>query len=243
MPSKLTINYSPNFSTYTRNSKKIKFIIFHYTGMNSEKRAINKLTDDNSKVSSHYFIKRNGEIILMVPETYIAWHAGKSKWKNYNLLNSTSIGIEISNKGHQHGYQNYSVKQIHSLINLSKRLIKKYNIKNNNILGHSDVAYNRKKDPGEKFPWQLLSKKKIGIWHNLNKNTLSKIRNISINNIEKNTLYKCLRKIGYNFNYLSLNQTRKLLIAFQRRFRPEVINGKFDKECLIIAKKLSKLGN
>ena len=101
MPTKLTINYSPNFSTYTRNSKKIKFIVFHYTGMNSEKRAINKLTDDNSKVSTHYFIKRNGEIILMVPETYIAWHAGKSKWKNYNLLNNTSIGIEISNKGHQ----------------------------------------------------------------------------------------------------------------------------------------------
>ncbi len=240
---KLTNNYSPNFSTYTRNAKKIIFLIFHYTGMSNEKKAINKLTNEKSKVSSHYFIKRNGEIILMVPELYIAWHAGKSKWKNYNLLNSNSIGIEISNKGHQFGYQNYSVNQIRSLIKLSKILIKKYKIKSKNILGHSDVAYNRKKDPGEKFPWKLLSKKKIGIWHNLNKNELSNIRNVTINSIENDELLKNLKKIGYIFNQRSSNQKRKLLIAFQRRFRPELINGKSDKECLIIAKKLSKLYN
>ena len=243
MLNKISTNYSPNFSTYARSAKKIKFIIFHYTGMSNEKKAINKLTNNKSKVSSHYFIKRNGEIILMVPELYIAWHAGKSKWKNYNLLNSTSIGIEISNKGHQFGYQNYSANQIRSLIKLSKILIKKYKIKSKNILGHSDIAYNRKKDPGEKFPWKLLSKKRIGIWHNLNKNELSNIRNIAINSIEDNALLNNLKKIGYNFNHLSLNQKRKLLMAFQRRFRPELINGKSDKECLIIAKKLSKLYN
>ena len=243
MLNKISTNYSPNFSTYARSAKKIKFIIFHYTGMSNEKKAINKLTNNKSKVSSHYFIKRNGEIILMVPELYIAWHAGKSKWKNYNLLNSTSIGIEISNKGHQFGYQNYSANQIRSLIKLSKILIKKYKIKSKNILGHSDIAYNRKKDPGEKFPWKLLSKKRIGIWHNLNKNELSNIRNVAINSIEDNALLNNLKKIGYNFNHLSLNQKRKLLMAFQRRFRPELINGKSDKECLIIAKKLSKLYN
>ena len=243
MTTKLSINYSPNFSTYARNPKNIKFLIFHYTGMSNEKKAINKLTNEKSKVSSHYFIKRNGEIILMVPELYIAWHAGKSKWKNYNLLNSNSIGIEISNKGHQFGYQNYSANQIRSLIKLSKILIKKYKIKSKNILGHSDVAYNRKKDPGEKFPWKLLSKKRIGIWHNLNKNELSNIRNVAINSIENDELLKNLKKIGYIFNQRSSNQKRKLLIAFQRRFRPELINGKSDKECLIIAKKLSKLYN
>ncbi len=113
--------------------------------MNSESKAINRLIDDNSKVSCHYFIKKNGSVILMVPENYEAWHAGKSNWKKDRSLNKKSIGIEISNKGHQFGYQNFSKKQISSLIKLSKFLIKKYKIKKRNILGHSDIAFNRKK--------------------------------------------------------------------------------------------------
>ena len=127
-PLKTLINYSPNFTTYRRNKKNIKYLIFHYTGMNSESKAINRLTDDRSKVSCHYFIKKNGTIILMVPEVYEAWHAGKSNWKKDKLLNKSSIGIEISNKGHKFGYQSFSEKQIKSVIKLSKYLIKKYKI-------------------------------------------------------------------------------------------------------------------
>jgi len=93
--------------------------------MRSESKAINRLTDDRSKVSCHYFIKRNGSIILMVPEIFTAWHAGISNWKKDKLLNKSSIGIEISNKGHQYGYQKYSKHQIKSLIKLSLYLIKK----------------------------------------------------------------------------------------------------------------------
>ena len=103
----------------------------------------------------------------MVPDLYIAWHAGKSSWKNYNSLNKHSIGIEINNPGHQLNYKKYSSKQIKSLLSLSKYLIKKYNIKKKNILGHSDIAPNRKKDPGEKFPWKYLAKNKISFWHSL----------------------------------------------------------------------------
>ena len=106
------INYSPNFSTYARTKKNIKYIILHYTGMRSEKMAINRLTDVNSKVSCHYFIKRNGSIILMVPEIYAAWHAGKSYWKKDKLLNRKSIGIEIANKGHDYGYQKFTKKRL-----------------------------------------------------------------------------------------------------------------------------------
>ncbi len=241
MFSKLRLNYSPNFSSIARNTKNIKFLIFHYTGMKSEKSAILKLTDDKSKVSAHYFIKKNGEIILMVPDLHIAWHAGKSKWKNYNFLNKYSIGIEISNKGHENGYQAFSKKQIYSLTRLSKILIKKYKIKKTNILGHSDIAYNRKKDPGEKFPWKLLSKKKVSVWHNLNQKKLIKLRNIHINNIEKKQLFKYLGKFGYFVNKISKIQKKKLLLAFQRRFRNALVSGKPDKECLLIAKKLSKL--
>ncbi len=243
MSNKLMINYSPNFSSNTRITKNIKFLIFHYTGMTSEKKAINRLTNEKSKVSSHYFIKRNGELILMVPDLYIAWHAGKSVWKKYKSLNKYSIGIELSNKGHGKGYQKFSKKQILSLIRISKLIIKKYKIKKFNILGHSDVAYNRKKDPGEKFPWQFLAKKKIGIWHNLNNNNLLKFRGTKITDDENKRLLLYLSKIGYSLNKRSNLQIKKLLVAFQRRFRPELINGKFDRECLIIAKKLSKLSN
>tara|TARA_B100000686_G_scaffold64733_1_gene69570 strand:+ start:640 stop:1275 length:636 start_codon:yes stop_codon:yes gene_type:complete len=211
--------------------------------MTSEKKAINRLTNEKSKVSSHYFIKRNGELILMVPDLYIAWHAGKSVWKKYKSLNKYSIGIELSNKGHGKGYQKFSKKQILSLIRISKLIIKKYKIKKFNILGHSDVAYNRKKDPGEKFPWQFLAKKKIGIWHNLNNNNLLKFRGTKITDDENKRLLLYLSKIGYFLNKRSNLQIKKLLVAFQRRFRPELINGKFDRECLIIAKKLSKLSN
>ena len=153
-------NYSPNFSTTARNIKKIKYIVYHYTGMRSETGAIKRLTEGNSKVSCHYFIKKNGQIILMVPELYEAWHAGKSNWKKDISLNKKSLGIEISNKGHKFGYENFSKNQIISLIKLSKYLIKKYNIKASNILGHSDIAFERKIDPGKKFPWSYLAKKK-----------------------------------------------------------------------------------
>ena len=162
---KTALNYSPNFSTSARNKKKVKYIILHYTGMRSETKALKRLTDDNSNVSCHYFIKSNGQIILMVPELYEAWHAGKSKWKKDISLNKNSIGVEISNKGHEFGYQYFSKPQIKSLISLCKKLKKKYSIKTENFLGHSDIAPLRKIDPGEKFPWKILSSHKLGKWY------------------------------------------------------------------------------
>ena len=208
--------------------------------MKSESKAIKRLTDVSSKVSCHYFIKRNGLIILMVPEVYVAWHAGKSNWKNDHSLNQKSIGIEISNKGHQFGYQNFSIKQIKSLIKLSKFLIKKYRIKKENILGHSDIAVERKKDPGEKFPWKILSKNKIGLWHQLNKDKLHKLRNTKISNNEEKKFLQYLNKIGYYIKYgLSLKKI-KLIKSFQRHFRQELINGKIDLETLLIAENLTK---
>ena len=176
MPLKTTLNFSPNFNPNKRNTKKIKFIVFHYTGMKSESAALNKLTDIQSEVSSHYLIKINGEIIKMVPDLYVAWHAGKSSWKNYKSLNQNSIGIEIINPGHKFSYKRFSKKQIFSLLRLSKFLIKRYKISSKNILGHSDIAPGRKKDPGEKFPWEYLSKNNIGLWHTLKKKELTKNR-------------------------------------------------------------------
>ena len=237
---KITLNYSPNFSPKRRISKNIKYLVIHYTGMKDEKKAIDRLTDKKSKVSCHYFIKINGEIILLVPESYIAWHAGVSSWKNKKSLNKFSIGIEIHNKGHDHGYSKFTEAQINSTIVLCKKLIKKYKISNNNILGHSDIAYNRKKDPGEKFPWKKLANNKIGKWHNLDQKKLIRLRGAKISSSEKKNMLKKLKKIGYLIKSEN-HKLIKLIKAFQRRFRPELINGKIDKECLVIVNKISNL--
>ena len=246
MAIKTLLNYSPNFDSIKKKSSQIKFIIFHYTGMKSEKTAIDRLTNVKSQVSSHYLIKNNGDIIILVPELYIAWHAGKSSWKNFNSLNKHSIGIEITNPGHCFHYKKFSKPQLKSLVKLSKLLIRKYKINSKNILGHSDISPDRKKDPGEKFPWKFLSKKNIGYWHNLNQEELIKNRYSKVTNREKDLFFKNLFKIGYqkknlkNSKFNSIKFERIISKAFQRRFRPEIVNGKIDKECLIISQNLVK---
>mgnify|MGYP001433599189 FL=1 len=247
MALKTILNYSPNFNPKKRTYKKIKFIICHYTGMKKESEAINRLTNIQSEVSSHYLIKNNGNIFTLVPDLYEAWHAGKSSWKNYRSLNLNSIGIEITNPGHEFGYKTFSKKQISSLVKLSKFLIKKYKISSSNILGHSDIAPQRKKDPGEKFPWKYLSKNKIGLWHTLKKKELIKNRNFKVSKIEKEFFFNNLFKIGYSKKISKDLNTdtflRDLTKAFQRRFRQELINNKIDRECLIISENLLKKYN
>jgi len=247
MALKTSLNYSPNFNSKKRTYKQIKFIIFHYTGMKKESDAINKLIEIQSEVSCHYLIKNNGEIVKMVPDLYIAWHAGESSWKNYKSLNQNSIGIEITNPGHEHGYKKFSQKQITSLLKLGKFLIKKYKINPKNILGHSDIAVQRKKDPGEKFPWKYLSKNRIGIWHTLNKQDLMKNRKLKISKIEENIFFRNLFNIGYSKTYSKNSSKNKYLKelakTFQRRFRQELVDGKIDQECLIISKNLIKAYN
>ncbi len=244
MAIKTTLNYSPNFNRIKRSAKQIKFIIFHYTGMEKESAAINRLTNIQSEVSSHYLIKNNGEILILVPDVYIAWHAGKSAWKNYSPLNKNSIGIEISNPGHEFNYKKFSNKQVSSLLKLTKFLIKKYKVNLQNILGHSDISPDRKKDPGEKFPWKYFAKNKASLWHTLNNEVLTKNRALKVNKIEEKYFLSNLFKIGYSKKSLkNLNRDKYVVFvvkAFQRRFRPELINGKIDKECFIISKNLLK---
>ena len=243
---KVTPNYSPNFNLIKRSKKKIKFIIIHYTGMKTESAAIKKLQDSKSKVSSHFYIKKNGNILVLVPELYEAWHAGVSNWKNYKSLNKNSIGIEITNPGHQYGYKNFTSKQILSLKKLLNYLIKKYKIKKEFILGHSDISPDRKKDPGEKFPWQILSKSKLSYWHNLDLKKIKEQRNVKLSSQnEKNMFFKNLYKIGYgNIKPPRSDINNKyLIIAFQRRFRQSLINGKIDKECLLISNNLTSNKN
>ena len=234
--------YSPNFDNNKRNKSEIKYLIFHYTGMRSEKSAIKRLCDLSSKVSCHYFIKKDGSILSLVPDKFISWHAGISSWKKLRNINKYSIGIEIHNPGHIYGYKYFNKRQFNSIKYLSKKLKKKYKFKEKNFLGHSDISPDRKKDPGEKFPWEKLSKHQIGIWHSMRRSLLKKSRLKKIDSIKKKIFLNCLMKIGYRFNKKNPNSIFIIVKAFQRRFRPQKINGKIDLECLLIAKNLIQLG-
>ena len=196
--------------------------------MQSEIASIKRLKSKKSKVSCHYLINKKGEVFQMVPENKIAWHAGKSKWKNFKNLNRNSIGIELTNKGHKLGYENFSKLQIQSLVTLCKELKRKYKIPTSNFLGHSDIAPLRKLDPGEKFPWQKLSFYKIGLWYKIK---VFKVKN-DINCKFKNLFFKNIYKIGYRYFqiYKRRNQDRKIIRVFQQRYLPKNVTGIIDKK-------------
>ena len=237
---KIVSFYSPNFNSKKRSKNLIKIIVVHYTGMQSERESMIRLSNPKSKVSSHFLINQNGKVFRLVQDNRIAWHAGKSCWERYKNLNKNSIGIELVNKGHRFGYTNYKKKQISSLIKICKSLIKKYKIKKKNVVGHSDIAPLRKIDPGEKFPWKQLANNKIGIWHSCKPSLLRKYRNIKIlEKKDKIKFIKNLNKIGYCFSNKKKSFFIKIVEAFQRHYRKELINGLLDKECLIIAQNLT----
>jgi len=223
---KIIYDYSPNHSKKTRLKKDIKFIIIHYTGMQSAIESLQRLKNPKSKVSCHYLINRSGSVVQMVKDKYVAWHAGKSRWKQFHNLNKCSLGIELVNKGHEFGYQNFSRKQILCLILLCKALKKKYGIKKENFLGHSDIAPLRKIDPGEKFPWKKLSGFNLGRWFKKNPKKFK----FDAKKIESQ-FFKNLKMIGYG--YISLKQSsrkkrRKIIESFQRHYLPDNVTGKID---------------
>ena len=201
--------------------------------MQSEIESIDRLKNIKSKVSCHYFINRKGSITQMVNDSKVAWHAGKSKWKNFQNLNENSIGVELENKGHEFGYQNFSNKQISSLIKLCKRLKKKYTIEKQNFLGHSDIAPLRKLDPGEKFPWKRLSKYNLGLWYG---NNNRKLKLTSPKNI-KNLFFKNLYEIGYRYFNIDkrFKKDKHIIKSFQKHFLPRNVSGKIDQKTLNIS--------
>ena len=228
---------SPNYTKKTRKIKDIKFIIIHYTGMQSEIESLKRLCNRSSKVSCHYLINRKGQVIQLVKDKNIAWHAGKSKWKKFTNLNANSIGIELVNKGHQFGYQKFSKEQIKNLIILCKQLKKKYKIKTQDFLGHSDIAPLRKIDPGEKFPWKKLSKFKLGKWY-FERKTMIKVNKKKI----EQAFFKNIKKIGYRyFNVQRRNKRDKNIVrSFQQHYLPNKVTGKVDQKTFIISHFLSK---
>ncbi len=232
---KIRPNLSPNFSRKNRKLREIKFVIIHYTGMQSEIESIKRLKNQKSKVSCHYLINRKGLIFQMVKDKNIAWHAGKSRWKNFINLNKNSLGIELVNKGHQFGYQNFTKDQITSLIKLCKKLKKKYKIKTENFLGHSDIAPLRKIDPGQKFPWKRLSQHKIGRWYSF-RNAIT----IPVDQKLDQFFFKNIKKLGYGYFNAQRRSMRdkRIVKSFQIHYLPNKVTGIVDQKTFIISQLL-----
>lgn len=227
----ITKYLSPCFN-YRKKGSNIKYIILHYTAMNSDIEAIHHLSQKKNKVSTHFLIGNKGQIINMVNLEKRAWHAGLSFWRGIKDINSYSIGIELDNLGNN----KYTIQQIKSLIKLIKYLKNKYNIKSINILGHSEIAPYRKKDPGSKFPWKKLAKlklvfisKKISVKKYLIIENYLKKQDLK--NAKMKTLFM-LSKIGYDISKAKKNKKNfSLLIkVYEMRYRPNNITGKLDSE-------------
>ena len=231
---------SENYTSPSTKKRRIQSIIIHYTGMRTLQSAVERLLFNKYKVSSHYVISRTGKILQLVKDNNIAWHAGISNWFNFKNLNNNSIGIELENKGHQHGYQNFTNKQINQLIKLLRVLKKKFKIQNINITGHSDIAPNRKIDPGEKFPWKKLYKNDLAIWHSLDEKFINNFRSKKLININKKNMLKMVKKLGYSKVLIAGHLDKDFTKAFQRRHRQQLINGIFDQECYLILNNLQK---
>jgi N-acetylmuramoyl-L-alanine amidase len=210
---------------------KPDMLVLHYTGMASIDAAITKLCTAGTDVSAHYVVMDNGHIIQCVPEERRAWHAGIASWDGETDINSCSIGIEIANPGHSHGYPDFPKRQVAAVIMLCRSIFTRYRIPPWRVLGHSDVAPTRKQDPGEKFPWNVLHEAGIGLW--IKPEPIfagGPIIVLGESNPAVNEIQGRLSSYGYdvqvNGNYDAT--TRDVIAAFQRHFRPAKVDGVAD---------------
>jgi N-acetylmuramoyl-L-alanine amidase len=218
------IRYSPNHNE--RPAEAVSLLVIHYTGMPNENAALEWLCNAESKVSAHYFITESGEICQLVEEDRRAWHAGVSHWAGRDNINDVSIGIELVNKGHEWGYSSFPEAQINALIWLAKDIMWRHEVTAQAVVGHSDIAPLRKQDPGELFPWEVLAKENIGLWHDINDDGLNSIP-LPLSAAAK----RQLKAFGYGIDEMDEAQQRAVITAFQRRFRSSLINGEWDTAC------------
>ncbi|MFT3967162.1 MAG: N-acetylmuramoyl-L-alanine amidase [Sphingobium sp.] len=209
---------SPNFDD---RSLPITMIVLHYTGMPDAHSAIQWLANPASKVSAHYVVTEDGNVVRMVDEAKRAWHAGRSHWRGIDDVNSASIGIEIVNPGHEWGYRPFPDAQIDALIPLVNDIVLRHRITRGNVVGHSDIAPTRKLDPGELFPWAKLARVRLALPR--------PTRNLMDPHWSDGGFMLALERFGYD-----IAEPEAAVRAFQRRFRPELIDGIIDGECRAI---------
>lgn len=209
---------SPNFDD---RSLPISMIVLHYTGMETGEAAIERLRDPAAKVSSHYLVAEDGTVLRMVDEDKRAWHAGRSHWRGVKDINSASIGIEIVNPGHEWGYRPFPDEQVAAVIRLVHEIKDRYDITRGNIVGHSDIAPARKQDPGELFPWGKLARLRLALPR--------PTKNLMDPGWTDGGFLLALERFGYD-----VEDGPAAVTAFQRRFRPEMVDGIIDAECRML---------
>lgn len=204
---------SPNFD---ERSLPVSIVVLHYTGMDDAASAIERLTNAEAKVSAHYLIAEDGQIVRMVDEDKRAWHAGQSFWRGITDINSASIGIEIVNPGHELGYRPFTQAQMDALVSLMRGIRDRHGIQPVNVVGHSDIAPTRKIDPGELFDWKLLAHQGLA---------LARPKAFADPHWTDEGTLLALQRFGYD-----VSDGPATVRAFQRRFRPERIDGIIDED-------------
>lgn len=208
--------FSPNFNDRAEGSR-IDWIIVHYTDLPTFQESLEILISDKSQVSAHYLVGESGEVFQLVDEDKRAWHAGQSYWRGVRDLNSHTIGIEIQNPGHSHGYRDFPQIQIDAVMQLCKDIQKRHHMGKDCLWGHADIAPARKQDPGHLFPWEYFAKEGLGLWPLKDNNKT----------ISENEALNLLSKIGYDPDF-----PQESILAFQRHFRPNLMDGILDSETL-----------
>ena len=199
----------------------VSMIVLHYTGMPSFEEALARLRDPAAKVSAHYLVAEDGTVLRLVDEDRRAWHAGRSHWRNIDDVNSASVGIEIVNPGHEWGYRPFPDEQMSALIPLVAAIKERHAITRGNIVGHSDIAPTRKRDPGELFPWSRLARLRLALPR--------PTKNLMDPRWTEAGFLLALERFGYD-----VSEPMAAIMAFQRRFRPELIDGEVDAECRML---------
>ncbi|MBP2558611.1 N-acetyl-anhydromuramyl-L-alanine amidase AmpD [Neorhizobium galegae] len=221
-----TVRPSPNHGERA-GGRRPDMIILHYTGMPSGDQALSWLCNEESQVSSHYFVHEDGGVVQLVPEDRRAWHAGKSSWAGETDINSCSIGIEIANPGHPGGLPDYPSAQIQAVVELCRDCGQRWQIRPERVLGHSDVAPIRKVDPGENFPWQKLHLDGIGHWIDPAQISGGRFFQFGESGQPIEALQSMLSLYGYGIEITGTfcERTKGVVEAFQRHFRPQLVDG------------------
>lgn len=230
-PPRIREQPSPNHDARPADTP-IDTLVLHYTGMPTGAAAISRLCDASSKVSAHYVVEEDGRVFRLVPEARRAWHAGIAYWRGHRDINARSIGIEIVNPGHEFGYRAFPAKQMAAVRDLARDILARNKIPLRNVVAHSDVAPERKEDPGELFDWRFLASKGVGIWPKPNATTRVREFAAGERDVAIGDAQAKLVKWGYDVPTHGLldAKTERVLVAFQRRYRPSRFDGKLDAE-------------
>ncbi|PVB61611.1 N-acetylmuramoyl-L-alanine amidase [Labrenzia sp. 011] len=212
----------------------IDMVILHYTGMKTAEAALSRLCNPEAEVSAHYLVDEDGSILQCVPEARRAWHAGRSSWKGQDDINSRSIGIEIVNPGHENGYRAFPDRQIESVVALTKDICRRHDVQPWGVLGHSDIAPERKQDPGELFPWGRLAEAGIGLYVEPFPVGSGLFIQAGDRGQPVEALQSMLALFGYEIGITGAfdERTQLVVTAFQRHFRPEKVDGVVDQSTI-----------